>query len=502
MFDGAQASQPAVRELPAHPRSAGFRACGLRASSSLRAKLTFLATTILIAACATSTPPPARTDTLDRRIEQIVTVPALKHAVWGILVEEADGSRVYERNADFLMTTASNRKLFISALAYECFPLDSRIATDVLMSGTVSGGVLIGDLIIRGDGDPSLAGRYEYSHPTLPGRVAASLRERGVSRISGRVIADVSAFDDDTIPGSWKVGNLGSSYSVPTDALTWNENVVGIAANVGPCVETITSDPWFVNTAVDVRCVEGELEATTDDANNATLRGATIHRSLRAYSELVGVRDAALYAAQAIDRHLRFFGFEISGDPATTREPLEGGTLLVRHESPFLGQLLATVLKNSQNLYAEALFKGTSSSSPKSYEGALSREALFLTSEVGLDSREFSFADGSGLSPEDRASPRGIVKLLRHMAEGERGRIFWKLLATPGDEGTLRRRLSGLDRRLRAKTGTIHGVAALSGWIEGERGGRRFFSILVNQHTDGDAAVEAIDKVVREVAKF
>jgi len=422
--------------------------------------------------------------------------------VWGILVQEADGTKVYERNADFLMTTASNRKLFISALAFECFPLDSRIATDVLTTGTVRDGVLDGNLIIRGDGDPSLAGRYEFSNPSLPGRVAEELRARGVRGISGRVIADVSAFDDDTIPGSWKVGNLGSSYSVPTDALTWNENVVGIATNAGPCVETITPDPWFVKTAVDVKCVEGELEAESNEANDVTLRGARIHTGQRAYSDLVGVNDPALYAAQAIDRYLRFYGFEIFGNPSTSRESVLGGVLLVRHESPFLGQLLATVLKNSQNLYSEALFKRSASADPKSYDGALSREALFLTSEVGLDSREFNFADGSGLSPEDRVSPRAIIKLLRHMAEGERGRIFWKLLATPGEEGTLRRRLAGLEHRLRAKTGTINGVAALSGWIEGERGGRRFFSILVNQHTDGDAAVEAIDKVVREVAKF
>ena len=456
-----------------------------------------------VSACATApVTTAAPSESFRATVDRVISAPEVKHAVWGILVEDARGKTIYARNADVLMTTASNRKLFISALTYECFPLDTRIPTEILTTGEIRNGVLAGDVVIRGHGDPSLAGRYDFGVPQLPALIASKLREAGVMKIDGRVLADVSAFDDDTIPGSWKVGNLGYSYAVPTDALAWNENVVGIASNRGRCVESLTTDPWFVNARVDLECAEGELDAESDARNQIRLHGARLQPTEQPYRARVGVADPARYAAPAVDQHLRFAGFEISRDPEMTRDGVPGGELLVRHESPFLSQLLATVLKNSQNLYAETLFKRTATALPRSYSGALTREAVFLTGDLAIDRREYHFSDGSGLSPEDRVSPRAIVRLLRHMAVGERGRVFSQLLAAPGEEGTLRRRLTELEGRLHAKTGTIHGVAALSGWVDGEGGERRFFAILVNQHTDGDAAVAAIDKVTREIARF
>lgn len=462
-----------------------------------------LASAFVVAACATApVTTAASSESLRATIDRVIAAPEVEHAVWGILVEDASGRTIYARNADVLMTTASNRKLFISALTYECFPLDTRIPTEILTTGEVRNGVLEGDLVIRGHGDPSLAGRYDFGAPQLPVLIAAKLRQAGVTRIHGRVLADVSSFDDNTIPGSWKVGNLGYSYAVPTDALAWNENVVGIASNRGKCLESVTTDPWFVNATVDLECTEGELEAESDARNRIRLHGNRMEPSERPYRALVGVADPALYAAQAIDQHLRFAGFEITEDPQMTRDAVAGGELLLRYESPFLSQLLGTVLKNSQNLYAETLFKRAATALPRSYSGALAREAVFLTGDLEIDRREYHFSDGSGLSPEDRVSPRAILRLLRHMAAGDRGRAFSQLLAAPGEEGTLRRRLTEFEGRLHAKTGTIHGVAALSGWVDGEAGERRFFAILVNQHTDGDAAVAAIDKIAREIARF
>lgn len=457
----------------------------------------------LLAACGTTAPVAGRNpsaDFLSHRIDEVLRRPEVRHALWGIVVEDESGQRLYEQNATKMMTTASNRKLFVSALAAECFPLDSTIRTEILLAGPVENGVLAGDLVIRGDGDPALAGRYEYSNPKLPQRIVQALRDRGVRSIRGGVVGDVSAFDAVQVPGSWKVGNLGYAYAAEVDALAWNENVVGLSSNSGPCIEWLTTDPGFVATTLDVRCEEGELDYRSDASNRITLSGARRRADSRRFTAAASVEEPGLFAAQALSAHLLAEGISVGAAPRQSRRRIEG-ELLHRHDSAPLAQLLATVLKNSQNLYAEMIFKRTAPDIPRSYGAALERERIFLQA-LGIGGEEFEFSDGSGLSPENRVTPEGTLRILRYLGEGSRGGIFGTLMAAPGDEGTLRRRLAGLETRLRAKTGTIAGVAALSGWVDGANGGRRYFVIVSNQHRDGDAAVAAIDEIVRVVADF
>ena len=171
--------------------------------------------------------------------------------------------------------------------------------------------------------------------------------------------------------------------------------------------------------------------------------------------------------------------------------------------SPFFVQLLATMLKNSQNLYAEMLFKNSGAPPPSaaSYERAEEIERSFLVSEVGIDPSEFRFLDGSGLSPDDLVAPAAIIRLLRWMNAPQRRGFFWSVMATPGEDGTLRRRLLPLAERLRAKTGTLRGVNALSGIISGAPGRYRYFSIILN-HSLAESATAMIDEMVNAIAAF
>jgi len=115
---------------------------------------------------------------------------------------------------------------------------------------------------------------------------------------------------------------------------------------------------------------------------------------------------------------------------------------------------------------------------------------------------DFRFVDGSGLSPDDLVTPRAIVTLLRWMNDPSRRAIWWMMLAHPGDEGTLRRRLLPFADRMRGKTGSINGVNALAGILNMPDGGHRYFSIIIN-HNAGDSseALKAIDAIVGEIAK-
>jgi len=295
------------------------------------------------------------------------------------------------------------------------------------------------DLVIVGDGDPSL-GSWRYERTEDFNHVADLLVQRGVTRVRD-VIADVSHFDRVTIPGSWKYGNLGSDYAAPVDAITW-----------------------------------GESEIANDRA----------------------VPDPGLHAANALRDALISRGITVSGIARENTERRMWGEKIADLPSPFVAQLLTTVLKNSHNLYAEMLLKRASDGT---YDTSLARERAFATREASVNTGDFNFVDGSGLSPDDLVTPRAIVKMLRWMNDPMRRGLWWSLLAQPGNEGTLHKRLVTLADRMRAKTGTINGVNALSGIIAMPDGHYRYFSMAANHNLDGDEAVKIMDAVVEQIAR-
>ena len=294
------------------------------------------------------------------------------------------------------------------------------------------------DLVLRGDGDPSL-GSWRYERDQDFDRLAQLIRDRGITHVRD-LIVDVSAFDRVTIPGSWKHGNLGSDYAAAVDAIAWGE------------------------------------------------------------SELPGDRaapDPPLYAGNALRDALFLRGVTVENVRVNT-EPRAWNERIVSLPSPFVGQLLQTVLKNSHNLYAEMLLKRSANGT---YDGAFARERVFLTSEPRIDGSAFRFVDGSGLSPDDHVTARSTIAMLRWMNHPSRRDFWWQVLAQPANEGTLRSRLVTLEQRVRGKTGTIAGVNALSGIMAMPGGRYRYFSIMVNHHIgDGDEAVKIIDALVERAA--
>jgi D-alanyl-D-alanine carboxypeptidase/D-alanyl-D-alanine-endopeptidase (penicillin-binding protein 4) len=221
------------------------------------------------------------------------------------------------------------------------------------------------------------------------------------------------------------------------------------------------------------------------------------------FQTLAGIADPALYAAQALRDVLQRAGIRVTGKVTVNAAPRNWQERIAVIQSPPLWQLLSVVLKPSQNLYAEMLFKGLSAGAqPASYEASEDIERRFLTSEAGVPNSDFRFVDGCGLSPDDLVTPRALVTILRWMNEPSRRATWWMMLARPGDEGTLRRRLLPFAGRMRGKTGSISGVNALSGILNMPNGSHRYFSIMIN-HNAGDSsdALKAIDAIVAEIAK-
>jgi D-alanyl-D-alanine carboxypeptidase/D-alanyl-D-alanine-endopeptidase (penicillin-binding protein 4) len=419
----------------------------------------------------------------------LIASPRLHGAIWGIDVVDDNGNTLYARNERTLLIPASNRKLFAAATVASCEGLDRQLTTELWRDGE--------DVIIRGGGDPSLGGRWAFDRDAVFAPFVAALRTRGIAEVRN-VVADVSLFDRVTIPGTWKVGNLGSDYATPVDALAYNENVVGIVAD--HCAHpVVATDPSFVPATTAVVCGSGEPDARSDPNNAIAITGKMPEH----FQTLAGIGEPALYAAQALTDALRHAGVLVKGSAVVSSAPRAWRERIAVIPSPPLWQLLSVVLKPSQNLYAEMLFKRLSAgAAPASYDASEEIERRFLTGEVGIPAADFRFADGSGLSPDDLATPQAIVTLLRWMNDPSRRAVWAMMLARPGEEGTLRRRLLPLAARLHAKTGSINGVNALSGIIDAPNGTHRYFSIIINHHTaDSADALRAIDGIVAEIAK-
>lgn len=250
------------------------------------------------------------------------------------------------------------------------------------------------------------------------------------------LVVDVSSFDRVIYPGGWKIGNIGSDYSAPVDAITWGENEI---------------------------------------ANNRA------------------VENPAMHAGNVLREALYLRGIGVSNVRVNT-EPRTWANRVASIPSPFVAQLLQTVLKNSHNLYTEMLLKRSSNGT---YDASFARERALMNDEVRVPRGTFRFVDGSGLAPDNLVTARASVKLLRWMNDPMRRAFWWPILAQPNNEGTLRRRLVALEERMRGKTGTINGVNALSGIIAMPDGRFRYFSIMVNHHIgDGGEAVKIIDSIV------
>lgn len=407
-----------------------------KAGASLSRAL-LLAASIAFAACTSTAPvaEPAAAPSITSVIDAAIDRPPFDRAFWSILVEDDDGTVLYSRNADKLTIPASNRKLFSASTVASCLGPDARLATELWMDGD--------DLILRGDGDPSL-GSWRYERTEDFDHLAQLLVERGITRVRD-LVADVSLFDRETIPESWKYGNLEADYGAPVDALAWGENEIA--------------------------------------GNRATA-------------------NAALNAANALRDALFARGVEMTGTVRVNTEPREWQQRIAVLPSPFIWHLLTTQMQNSHNLYAEMLLKRLGVPAPASYEAALARERAFLTTEVGLPQDSFSFVDGSGLSPEDLVTPQATIRVLRWMNEPARRSFWWAVLAQPNNNGTLHHRVVSLEERMRGKTGTINGVNALSGIIAMPDGRFRYFSAVVNHHIgDGDDAMRILDEIALRVAE-
>jgi len=446
--------------------------------------------------------------TLTERIDGLLKDPALEHGLQGVLVRSLKtNTTLYEHNADNLMTPASNFKLLVSATALEKLGPDFTYKTEVYAHGKVEKGVIEGDLILKGGGDPVL----ETADLT---DLAKQVKVAGISQVKGSVLADDSMFDDQRLGWGWSWDSLPYYYSAEISALNLNRNTVNVyvypAKQAGAQAEVkVVPETDYVT-----------IENTTTTGPEGSAKAIWIDRALGQNTIRVGgsialgtqvtkreapvtVSEPQLYAGCIFAAELAKQGVDVTGSVKSGRTPAEA-KLLCSHTSPPLSQILTLLNKPSDNLLAEVLLKtigsvvngkGSSSSGASVEKGVLKG--------FGLDMSALSIIDGSGLSKLDCISPRNIVALLSYMQSSKNAKVFVDSLPIAGVDGTLAYRMKGTsaEKNVKAKTGYLAKVCSLSGYVTTKSGEQLVFSIMLNNHLCPKASATAIeDKICATLA--
>lgn len=439
---------------------------------------------------------------------------AQRGTVGVVVVDLKSGETILEVNPNRFFVPASNTKLFTTALGLLRLGPDHRFQTVVTAAAPPdANGRITGSLTLLGGGDANLSGRElpyregaPLGNPLAPiEELAGQIVARGVRRIDGGIVGDDTAWLWDPYPGGWAVDDMVWDYGAPVSALAIGDNIVTLTVRPGDPV-TVTLEPQLEYFLIDNRVQTGNAAAIHIDREPGSRQvrlWGTIPAKSAGLSYRLALDDPALYAATALRDALSRRGVAIRGAAVARHSPdgpAPAGLELARLASAPLIEDLRVIGKVSQNLHAEMLLRAVGRARRDAGTGAAGLEELrALLKEAGIEKDEYRLHDGSGLSRGNLVTPAAVVKLLRFLYAGPQRENWVDLLPVGGADGTLRARLKNTPAasRIRAKTGSLGNVTALSGYAESQSGALLAFAILVNNANLPAAETRAfVDKLV------
>jgi serine-type D-Ala-D-Ala carboxypeptidase/endopeptidase (penicillin-binding protein 4) len=453
---------------------------------------------------------------LQRDIDAILADPVLEHSYWGVVVRSVGrGDTLYSLNPRKLMMPASNMKIVTLAAAAARLGWDYTYETQLFAAGSIVAGVLHGDLIAVGSGDPSITSE---SADQLFAEWADRLKANGIGSIDGRVIGDDDAFEDTALGFGWSWDDLPDDYAAGVGALQFNENAVRVVVAPGPAagdsggvtvlppgsglevISSVTTAPSDAEVSLRTERLPGSMRLRISGAIPQGNEAATLR---------VSVDNPTLFFANMLRQGLIARGINVTGpavDIDDVRDaPARPPSPIASHSSAPLSTLAVRMMKVSQNLYAETFLKTLAPAPPRSAERGR-EEAARALEPFGVGAGSLIMRDGSGLSRYDYVSADALAAILIHIAHDERLRgPFEATLPIAGRDGSLSSRMKGTvaEGNARAKTGSMSNVRSLSGYVTSGSGETLVFSILANNFLTPPATVtEAADRIVVRLAAF
>jgi D-alanyl-D-alanine carboxypeptidase/D-alanyl-D-alanine-endopeptidase (penicillin-binding protein 4) len=452
-----------------------------------------------------------------REVRAISAETGMRSATIGLcVVSVADGKVVLDHNSDASLVPASTVKAITTATALLMLGPEFKFVTRLQRSGEIEAdGTLRGDLVILGGGDPTLGDEGDDPFERWMDAVAKA----GIKRIEGRVIGDDRIFDTRLIPDGWIWGDIGNYFGAGSAGLNIGANEYRVSFRPGEA----GAPAGFLRARPEPPGVTFINEMRTGPADSGDqgfifagpysdliyLRG-TVPGGRPEFSIKGSLPDPAYACAAMFRAHLEAAGISVAGGATTPRRiSLDKGKMpndfATIHEaaSARLASIIRDTNHSSLNLHAECILKMIARQTTGrggTEEGARSVRAFW--EQRGVSLRDFSLADGSGLSRSNFVSPRQMAAILAAAARSDKGDEFRKSLPVAGKSGTLSSvgRGTYAEGRIIGKSGTMGRIKCFAGFFNGGSGKNYAFAFFVNHY--GGSHASAVSKMVRVLARL
>ncbi len=456
---------------------------------------------------------PGTRDSLQYMVDSVLAAPMWRNARWGILLVDAErGDTILSHDADRLFMPASNQKLLTAAVAFHTLGPDYRWFTPVMLRGVKRGGTFEGDILVSGQGDPSISDSLRSGRAASAfDPVVRALREHGITQITGRVLPWGDAFEGPTTGYGWALDDLNASYSAAVDELFYNEGELHIQVtagnSAGAAVRAVSSPTQsYPRLRSNARTVARGTSIRRDDAlkvawdsvaESVVVSGSMPAGSSRQFT--ISYRHPADTFLAALSEALSQSGIVVQHRVLRKNPNAAPRDTLALIESSSFDSVLARMLKPSQNQIAELLFRssGRAASGSGSIDSARAAAARQLL-EWGITAEDAAYRDGSGLSRHDYLTPRTVVRVLDVMYRSPWYDVFRRALPVAGVDGTIEKRMIGTPAagNVHAKTGTLDKARSLSGYVTSADGRLMLFSFLCNNYTVPTVEVERVQDML------
>lgn len=486
----------------------------LRPASSLALALILTAPTAHAAGGREKPGPDPAEEQLRQTLSEILRAPELGDAIVGVHVRSLnDGRTVFEKNSSKLFNPASNVKLITTAAALWYLGPSYKFKTEIYRDRSMRGGVVEGNLYVKGGGDPTLTESELFG---LANEIALS----GITEVKGNLVVDATFFDDVYEGPGWDQERSDKSYAPPIGGFSANYGTFTLKVVAGDGV----GSPARVLVWPDVPSIEVESEVSTRgeetrprlwvgtsknaDKLKVTVRGVIGRGDPEGAIFYRRVQHPVIYAGETFKRILELRGIPVKGSVKLATVPRTNVTWVAIHSSRPLAEVISQLNKYSNNLIAEHILKTLAAErigAPGSWEKGVAVLSDFL-GEIGVAPGSYVLGNGSGLNDINRMTPEQITQLLNVMYKRfEVGSEYVSSLAVAGISGTITSRMAKgpAEHRLRAKTGSLQGVSALSGYVVTRDDNIFAFSVMMNDYPGRARAMWRVqDQIGNALAGF
>ncbi|MFH0733487.1 MAG: D-alanyl-D-alanine carboxypeptidase/D-alanyl-D-alanine-endopeptidase [bacterium] len=452
---------------------------------------------------------------IDEIVNDAVKGKELKNGQWSVYAKYVDNNNViYAKDENYSLAPASGLKVFTSSTALEVLGEDFRFQTKLYFDGSIiKGSILKGNIYIVGGGDPTLGSslvKGSLNLDTLFLSWITILKEKGIQRIEGSIIADDLLYEDNPISDGWVYGDIGNYYGAGANALTINDNLYYVyfkpGKNVGNHADVLRTEP-VIDGLTFTNYMKTGKEGSGDNGNvysapyqyNVTLRG-TIPLGVKEFSIKGAIPDPALFAAQYFTKALIKAGIKVSKPAKKIDKPIKYNSknLITTTYSPMLKDIVYIVNKRSNNLYTEMLLRAIGLN--KKGEGSIDKgiegiEEYLSSNGVNIDG--LHLYDGCGLARSNTITAKLMVDVLALEYSKKSFNSFYNSLGVTGDPNDISYYSKyGVGTELafngHIKSGLINRVRSHSGYIKDKSGRTIIFSFIANNFTGSSSQIDKI----------